>query len=537
MLSALKISHKLGLLVTVAILAFLISLTFSIITDRKNSSRLSEVKDRLYPTLELTTINLGQLRLMEQQINGSVATGDDQQLNETARFKTTISENLKKLSVLNQGLSRDVRQVSQLLDTYYSEATRIASAMIEGTADFSSIGREASENAKRLETLQDTFSRMQQETRARFEAEINHTLQASADAGTVAVGILVTALVVMIALSLVIGRSISTSLSRIIGSLRNMASGEGDLTSRIEYQGRDELRELVDHFNLFVEKLHTSFGTIRNDVAKLNTVSGQLGSTSSRNLELISHQSQSISSTRNSVDELVISVEEVAGFAASASEQTRDAANFATSGQEKVERNATSIRLLVSEIESTSELVNQFDEFSTKVGGLLETIQAVAEQTNLLALNAAIEAARAGEHGRGFAVVADEVRGLAVRTHKSTEEIQGVISELSKLSTAAVESMNNSVGRAHEGVQATTESGEILNQILTSVQQISGLNEQIAAATYEQSTTFNQITSYMTDMHRNAESVMESTDELDTVSEDIQKVSHGLQSVASQFRV
>src|SRR5690606_33701074 len=180
---------------------------------------------------------------------------------------------------------------------------------------------------------------------------------------------------------------------------------------------------------------------------------------------------------------------------------------------------------------------NQFEKMSSRVGGLLDTIQTVAEQTNLLALNAAIEAARAGEHGRGFAVVADEVRALAVRTHKATEEIQAVIVELSNLSSKAVHSMETSVSRAHDGVTATTESGEILSQILQNVQQISQLNEQIAAATYEQSATFNEVTNHMTSISQNAEAVMESTGELDSVSGNIQTVSNGLQAVAGQFRV
>ncbi|MDX1553453.1 MAG: methyl-accepting chemotaxis protein [Marinobacter sp.] len=537
MLSSLKISQKLSLLVGVAIIAFVISQGFSILTERSNSERLNQVRDRLYPTLELTTVNLGQLQLMEQQINGSVATGDDQQLDDTQEFRATIVANLREISSLNPELANKSKALSQSLERYYAEATRIATAIIEGTADFTRIGDEASANAGRLEQLRSGLNDMRLQTRSRFQEAITETVEASSHSTSLAIIILIVALAILTVLSLVIGKSIGNSLRQIIKSLEDMASGEGDLTSRIQYQGKDELRELVDQFNLFVEKLHKSFATIREDVGRLNSVTDHLTSTSQTNLERISNQAQAISSTRNSVDELVRSVEEVAGFASSASDQTQDAARFAQSGQEKVNINVATIRELVSEIEKTSSLVNQFDEFSSRVGGLLDTIQTVAEQTNLLALNAAIEAARAGEHGRGFAVVADEVRGLAVRTHKSTEEIQGVISELSKLSSAAVTSMEHSVSKAHKGVEATTESGEILNRILRNVQQISELNEQIAAATYEQSTTFNEVTDHMTGMHRNAEAVMESTDELDSVSRDIQKVSTGLHSVASQFRV
>ncbi|GAA3582996.1 methyl-accepting chemotaxis protein [Marinobacter xestospongiae] len=537
MLSALKISHKLALLVAVAILAFSISQGFSIVTERSNSERLAQVEERLSPTLERTTINLGQLALMEMQLKNSVTTGDKDLLQETRGYYDTIRGNLTDIARLNPALANEARDLGKLLDTYYNKASNLATGVIDGTADFSRIGDEAAANAQRLEQLRSDLDAMRKLTRSRFQGEISDTVQAASQAGAASLTIAIAALTVLVVLSVVIARSITGSLQRIIEPLRDMASGEGDLTARIDYHGRDELRELVEQFNRFVEKLHTSFATIRKDVGELNTVAELLATTSQVNLERISSQAQAISSTRNSVDELVRSVEEVAGFASSASDQTQDAAKFAQSGQTTVNANVDTIKQLVTDIEGTAQLVNQFDEFSSRVGGLLDTIQTVAEQTNLLALNAAIEAARAGEHGRGFAVVADEVRGLAVRTHKATEEIQTVISELSRLSSSAVEAMEHSVTRAHDGVTATNESGDILTKILASVQQISELNEQIAAATYEQSTTFNEVTGHMTDMHRNAEQVMESTHQLDTASKDIHDVSNGLQSVAGQFRV
>lgn len=537
MLSSLKISHKLALLIAVAILAFLISQTFSIMTERRNSERLNEVRNQLYPSLELSTVNRGLLQLMENQINNAVATGDDQQLAGTRKHRDEIAANLKEIAVLQPGLKTQTSALQRELDSYYNNATRIATGIISGTADFTKIGQEAATNAERLDRLQAELDNMRNTMQAQLTGAIDDTVEASSEAGTVSAIILVVTLIGLVLLSLLIGRSITGSLKQIIESLRNMASGEGDLTSRIDYTGKDELRELVDQFNRFVEKLHSSFATIQTDINQLNSVASHLASTSRLNLDRISQQAQAISSTRNSVEELVHSVEEVAGFASSASDQTQNAAKFATSGQQKVDANVATIKQLMAEIETTAELVNQFDDFSVKVGGLLETIQTVAEQTNLLALNAAIEAARAGEHGRGFAVVADEVRGLAVRTHKATEEIQQVISELSKLSGNAVVSMKGSVEMARDGVNATTESGEMLSKILENVQQISELNEQIAAATYQQSATFGEVTTHMGEMHRNAEAVMESTDELDNVSRQIQDVSNGLQNVASQFRV
>ncbi len=537
MLSALKISHKLALLVIIAMVAFIATQSFTIMTEQTNFNRLATVRDHLYPTLDLTTVNQGQLKLMEQQINSSVTTGDEQLLASTKEQLVVISDNLTRIAELDPELATRTAQLNNNLYLYYNTSVSIATSMIEGTADFSKIGSQATDNAQRLKSLHSELDSMRELTLSRFQDAINSTVSASRHSSSVSLIVLLMTIIVLTGLSLIIGRSITKSLDQVINSLKNMASGEGDLTSRISYHAHDELKELVDHFNLFVEKLHEAFARIKTDIGGLNTASMQLSSSSQTNLERINNQSEAIAFTRSSVDELVRSVEEVAGFASSASDQTQDAARFAKTGQEKVELNVNTIRQLAVEIEKTAGLVNQFEQMSARVGGLLDTIQNVAEQTNLLALNAAIEAARAGEYGRGFAVVADEVRGLAVRTHKATEEIQGVISELSKLSSSAIGSMETSVSKAQEGVSATTESGDVLHQILINVQQISGLNEQIAAATYQQSTTFNEVTKHMTSIHQNAEAVMESTSDLDMVSGNIQTVSNSLQSVSGQFRV
>lgn len=231
------------------------------------------------------------------------------------------------------------------------------------------------------------------------------------------------------------------------------------------------------------------------------------------------------------------SVNEVANFAGSASSQAQNASSAAVQGKLTLENNVSTISTLAEEVRSAASVVNRFEEFSSDVGKLLNTIQTVAEQTNLLALNAAIEAARAGEHGRGFAVVADEVRGLAVRTRQATEEIHKVIGELREVSASAVSAMQGSVERANRGVEATNASGEVLNSILNNVQVISGISEQIAAAIQEQTRKFAEVSENVNEIHHNTQQVTSSTNELDEISRDIDHISQTLHQISNQFRV
>jgi methyl-accepting chemotaxis protein len=532
-----SISQKLMILVGISLLAFFITQGYSFSVERENAHRLQDVEQRLYPTLELTTLNLGSLLIMEQQINNAVTTGDEQALAATDTYYQNIRQNLQRLSTLSTELSGQGREIEGELQMWYETATRIAQSFITGTVDFNQVAAEASANAERLNNLREALETMKAQTEQAFTDSIATTIKRSENANVIVLVIVISAVAMLIMISLVIGRSITANLAQVSNSLHEMAAGEGDLTTRIQYHGRDEISDLVNNFNQFVSKLHHSFADVSRDLGGLGQVASRLTSSSSENLQQINAQSNAIAAMRSAIEELMSSVNEVAAFAENASSQAADASSAADQGKATLATNVATIRTLAVEVKGAADVVNRFEGFSRDVGQLLNTIQTVAEQTNLLALNAAIEAARAGEHGRGFAVVADEVRGLAVRTRQATEEIHKVIGELRQVSANAVSAMQGSVERANRGVEATTASGEVLNSILSNVQNISGINEKIASATNQQSHTFSSVLKHVTDIYHNTERVTESTHELDAISHDINRISQGLRKIASQFRV
>ncbi len=533
----LTIAKKLMLLVTIALLGFVISQGYSQWVERFNSERLAEVERRLYPTLDMTTVNLDSLLLMEQQINSSVTTGDEAPLEHAEKHYQEIRANLQKLSVLNKAMGTQLQEIDGVLQDWYTTAVRIAKSFIGGNVDFEKVGAEAATNAEKLKKLRKMLATMKENTAQEFTSSIRTTIESSKSAGRIALAIAVCVVIALVVLSSVIGRSITSSINEVTSSLKEMSSGAGDLTKRIDYPGHDEIRYLVKYFNAFVEKLHGSFANVSQDVGGLAQVASRLTNSSSQNLGRINEQARAISAMRTSIEELMKTVNEIAEFAGHASSQAQDASSAAARGKDTLTANVTTISTLAEEVRSAANVVNRFEEFSADVGQLLNTIQTVAEQTNLLALNAAIEAARAGEHGRGFAVVADEVRGLAVRTRQATEEIHKVISELRAVSASAVTAMQGSVERANRGVEATAASGEVLNSILNNVETISSINEKIAAATQEQTVTFSHVSEHVNGIYHNTQLVTSTTNELDEISRDISHISEALRKVATQFRV
>lgn len=279
----------------------------------------------------------------------------------------------------------------------------------------------------------------------------------------------------------------------LINRLRDMAEGEGDLTKRIDQDRKDELGEVGLWFNQFVgnvESLIIELGGVSDSVAAAST---EIAASSEEMATGMSNQSEQIAEITQSIDEMSSSVVEVARKSADAANAATQAGQTAEDGGQVVRDTIEGMKGIDKAVTASSESVQELGQLGKRIGEVIAVINDIADQTNLLALNAAIEAARAGEHGRGFAVVADEVRKLADRTTKATEEIGGSITAIQTGTAAAVERMEGGTAQVKAGVERATVAGDNLEQIVASAREVSSMVQTIATASEEQSAASERV--------------------------------------------
>ncbi|MCP5304196.1 MAG: CZB domain-containing protein [Chromatiaceae bacterium] len=300
---------------------------------------------------------------------------------------------------------------------------------------------------------------------------------------------------VLIAVLLIsLGVSITRRLRAAIANMRQVASGDGDLSRRLDADGDDELAELAAGFNLFVKKVHDTLKQVAELTAELSTVGDDVTTAASSTEDSM----QSLRSNTHTVvvaaEEMSATAQEVAGSANKVSVSTRQANEIAKQGRGVVEQSINTIQSFAEEFNEAANSIAALQTETENIGSILDVIRSIAEQTNLLALNAAIEAARAGEQGRGFAVVADEVRTLAHRSQLSTNEIRELIERLQQRAGTAVTQIQNGHGRVAATVEQAGKAGTALREITESVSSIDDMITQIATAAEEQSAVVHDIT-------------------------------------------
>ncbi|MFS1438327.1 methyl-accepting chemotaxis protein [Shewanella sp. 10N.286.48.A6] len=536
-LNSLKIKHRIALLTIVAIFSFIISILINNQSVQQNAQRLNDLQSQLYPALNLATINEGLLLQLEQNIQTAVTTGEEESLETAANMVKQVISNLDAIKSLLPAESFDANNMQNDLSLYFDNAQLLVAEFLKSDVDFNKITIQAAANAKRYEQLVERFSNKQLTFSQQFESSIDTTLASSDTAASSMLAIGIIASMFLIVVGLLVNRSIIVTLESVTQSLRNISEGEGDLRSRVDYQGKDEIADLVHWFNQFVSKLQLSIADTKQTTDSLGLASQTLLNSCKNSEQTVNEQNQSVEQISHAMREMFVSVAHIAEYAANAASEADNANEEALQGQQVVSKAITTINQLSEEVRTTSVVVNQLEAFTSNVNDILDTIRGIADQTNLLALNAAIEAARAGEQGRGFAVVADEVRTLASRTQASTQEIQQVLQELRSTSTQAVDAMQRGIETAEEGVKTTSLAGDALINITNKVSAISIVNDQIAAATEEQHNTSELIQQYVADIETNAAKVKMTTDEMGGISHDIEGVSQQLQSITGQFKV
>nr|WP_068829130.1 methyl-accepting chemotaxis protein [Pseudomonas sp. BMS12] len=300
-------------------------------------------------------------------------------------------------------------------------------------------------------------------------------------------------LLLVLAALWVIHRRVLPPIHRLSRSLEGLASGSGDLTTLIRRDSADEIGAVVDAFNRFAAGLREQISTVADVAGTLGHSADQLiddAQASERSADVLRGEIEQVATA---VNQMAVTVQGVAEHAHGSSAQTAEADREVKGANRVIEATIADIRRLADEVGSAAKVIGELEAHSQEIGGVLEVIRTIAEQTNLLALNAAIEAARAGEQGRGFAVVADEVRTLASRTQASTEEIDMMIQRLQSTSRSAVEVMNSGQRYAEQGVQQAESAGRALTSIGDLVTSVSQSSAQIAQAAREQSQVSDEI--------------------------------------------
>jgi len=351
--------------------------------------------------------------------------------------------------------------------------------------------------------------------------------------------------IILVIIGLVIGisgafllvRSIIVPIQEMASAMNDIAEGGGDLTHRLQIKNRDELGNMSLSLNRFIEKISEIIGPVQESTGRITDAANSMATISDETQSGVNQQRMETEMVATAMNEMAATAQDVAQNANSAAEAAEAADKEAKNGQQVVAATLKEINTLATSVGEAANVIQKLESDSDSIGTVLDVIRNIADQTNLLALNAAIEAARAGEQGRGFAVVADEVRTLASRTQQSTQEIQVMIEQLQSGARNAVEVMAQGRERAQASVDQASKAGSSLEAITAAVTSISEMNVHIANAANQQGDVASEINSSLASITTSVEHTSQNSAQLNSASEELSGLAASLKSLVGHFRV
>ncbi|MEQ5814420.1 HAMP domain-containing protein [Marinobacter sp. NFXS11] len=516
---------------------FAVSTVRNLVSDTDNiaDTYLPSVSEILNGDRDLYQALVAQMAYVDAQSNNEegenyLASFDENAGQALERFNTAVGR------LEGTGVSDVARGFDAAYERWLGSAQRVLELAETGDPE-QARALAANETNNLFDNLRNYFDEVGAHADARAQIRAG---EASSEGQSSSVTILlITAVAILISIGLfaVFLKMIIGSITALRDQLDNIAQGEGDLTQRIPVEMDDDLGKLAKSFNLVLENLQSMIGSIQQLTRELGTGATDLARAAKDNNDGVTRQTDSISMVATAINEMQSAIEEVAGNASKAAEITRDAEEKGKNGARIIRSSSEQVHRLAAQISKAVEVIRKLSDDSDNITSVLDVIRGIAEQTNLLALNAAIEAARAGEQGRGFAVVADEVRTLAQRTGQSTEDIQKMITTLQAGVADIVSVMETGSKEASETEKLATDAESELKAILEAMANIADVNTSVASATEEQTQVVDEINRSITEINDLATESASRSRDIDGISESLEGYARELESQTGRFRV
>lgn len=459
----------------------------------------------------------------------------ENQPSQVERFNQELTDTTKQIDTLLESLQNPTRR------TYATEAKADIISYTNIANNVSTYISTRNAGIKTLDTIGPQVANQLDELRA----SIAESMSAASDAAdesqqtssTLLLTVALIAIIFGLTIAYIISRAIISSLDSMNKVFADIAQGEGDLTKRIPVAGQDELSQLASSFNLFAEKIQKTVIEVSNSTGQLQSASDALTTKAKETQNEVSQQQSQAQLAAAAMTEMSASASEVSSSANQANDLSSSALSTASNGREVVINAVSSMSALSTQLTDSSGIIENLRKDSEQIGTVLDVIRSIAEQTNLLALNAAIEAARAGEQGRGFAVVADEVRSLASRTQESTEEIQTIIQTLQQRSESAFKAMTESCASAESTAELVQSAEQSLGQIAEFMDEINNSIAHISDAAGQQATVSDEVSQNVNAVSEISAATYGQTEETCLSAEELSMLGDDLAKSVSQFKI
>ncbi|MGI2117185.1 methyl-accepting chemotaxis protein [Shewanella oncorhynchi] len=520
-----------------AVIIFALNLSISVISINKNRTTLNYMEQQVYQRVELANQNVFFIQRLDELYTQSVSFADEDLLTNAGTMYESLRKNLQQLDSVDPSQANKLSNLSAKLTRYNDMTITLAKGMLAGTIDMANIGQISQEKSQAYEAVLNEIQDYKQSKVLEFKQSIKEAGDRSAQSLWLTLSIGIALLIVMLIVTIAIARAISSSARNVAQSLSELADGKGDLSHQLKVSGSDELGQVSSNFNRFLRLLGDSIRRVVNVTDPLLDSSRSLKQRMEDATHATQRQSHDASAVQVSMEDMRHSVIEISQNARQAASAAQVAEKEAMQGMTVVQRTIDISQQLNTGIQAASNSINELARDTENVTSILNVITSIAEQTNLLALNAAIEAARAGEQGRGFAVVADEVRALASKTADATTEIRHVLQNLKTAAISSVSTMNVAMSKSSENETNAQNTGSALKSIQQQIVSINSMNTHIASATEEQASVASQVVDNVVNMNASFEQTLQILSQVRNVSEGLVDFADELKNATSQFKL